>query len=420
MDITDRFLQYIKFNTASSEDNINSPTSLCQFDLAKLLSNELKAMGVSDVFLDRHCYVYGKIPASLGYESSKKIGFIAHLDTIPDYPGKGISPQIFTNYNGEDVPLGESGRILKTSQFPHLKQLIGQMLITTNGLTVLGADDKAGIAEIMTVIDELFDREIPHGEIFICFVPDEEVYASTTHINLEKFSPDYAYTIDGNEVGELVFENFNACKAIFEISGFNIHTGIAKNVLINAGLVAIEINQSLPSEEIPSKTEGYDGFFHLVRIEGVEKKAYLEYLVRDHDLEEYNARKDLLCDIEQTINDKYGKHTACLTIIEQYKNMAQIIKFQSSVVQYAIEAIRKAGFNEIIRPCRGSSAGAKLSYLGIPCPNIGVGGYAFHGPFEHITTENMENVVKIILEIISKYSTLKCEENNEFTTKKDK
>lgn len=404
--VLERFLKYVRINTASSENSEINPTSSCQFDLAKILKDELILIGLDDVYLDKNCYVYAKLPASSGYESCKSIGLIAHLDTIPDYPGQNVTPQTISNYDGADVILGTSGKTLKVKQFSHLANLKGHTLITTNGLTVLGADDKAGIAEIITAIDEIICNNIPHGEINVCFMPDEEVYLSTKSLDLQRFNPYCAYTVDCNDIGELIYENFNACKASFNIKGFNIHTGEAKDKLINAGLIAIEINNLLPANEVPSKTDHYEGFFHLVKIEGVEEKAYLEYLVRDHHIEEYNSKKELLKYIEQQINEKYGFDTAILTITEQYQNMAQIVTPNSDVVQKAVQAIRNAGFSEYIRPCRGSSTGGKLSFMGIPCPDIGTGGYAFHGPYEHITAERMDDAVSIIIQLVKEFSIL--------------
>ena len=400
----ERLLKYVIIHTASSEESKATPTTQRQFDLSKYLADEMRSIGLSDVFVDEHAYVYGHIPASAGFEAKTSIAFIAHLDTVPDFSGENVKPQITENYDGTAIELGTSGKVLDPAKFPHLNSLRGQTLITTDGTTVLGADDKAGIAEIMTAAERVINENIPHGEINICFTPDEEVGHGAALLDMERLGAAVAYTVDGGEVNEINYETFNAAAAKWEITGFNIHPGDAKDKMINASLVAMEINALLPPEEIPAKTEGYEGFFHLTDMSGSVEKAELSYIIRDHDAARFEARKAQMGAVENTINAKYGAGTAKLAIKEQYRNMAEKIREHYEVVEIACRAIERAGLVPVTEPIRGGTDGAQLSFRGLPCPNLGTGGYSFHGPFEHITAERMDTVTGIITDIIKLFA----------------
>ena len=397
----ERFLKYAKMHTTSDENSGTHPSSSIQFDLAHLLVDELKAMGIS-AECDEYCYVYATIPATAGCENVPAIGFIAHMDTSPDFCGENVSPRIIENYDGEDVELGE-GRILKRSDFPHLADLKGRTLIVTDGKTLLGADDKAGIAEIMTLAATLIEKDLPHGKICIAFTPDEEIGEGADHFDVARFGADFAYTADGDAEGGIEYENFNAAGAVFEINGFNIHPGSAKDKMINASLIAMEINSLLPADEIPSKTEGYEGFFHLTDMEGCVERATVKYIIRDHSAESFAKRCELARQIEKKINAAYGEGTVVLTLKEQYRNMEEMIRPCFHVVETAKKATVAAGIEPIIKPIRGGTDGARLSFEGLPCPNLGTGGYAFHGPYEHITVEGMDKAVEILLGIVRLY-----------------
>ena len=400
----ERLLKYVQIYTTSDEESQTVPTTARQFDLANLLVEEMKALGIADARVDDHCCVYGTIPAAPGYEEKTGIGFIAHLDTAPDFSGENVNPILWENYDGTDVALGESGRILSVEQFPHLKELKGRTLITTDGTTLLGADDKAGIAEIMTLAEELLGGSIPHGKVSIAFTPDEEVGSGAQDLDISAFGVPYAYTVDGGCENEMVYENFNACSAEFAVKGFNIHPGDAKGKMINAALVAMEINQMLPAAEIPRQTEMYEGFFHLTDMEGTVEQAKLQYIVRDHDAGHFEARQEMLRHIEKVINETYGAGTATLTIHQQYRNMKEKIEPCMHLIDNARAVIRELGMEPDVAPVRGGTDGAQLSFRGLPCPNLGTGGYAFHGPYEHITAEGMDMVVKILRGIVEKYS----------------
>ena len=400
----ERLLNYVKINTKSDDRSTTTPTSAIQFDLARMLEKELKEIGCVNVRADDKCYVYAEIPATKGCENAPVLGFIAHMDTSPDFSGEGVKPQLHENYNGEDVVLGDSGRVLSTKTFPHLKSLKGRTLITTDGNTLLGADDKAGVAEIMTLAEMLINENIPHGKICIGFTPDEEVGSGADYFDVKGFGADYAYTVDGGAEGSLEYENFNAAGAKFTVNGVNVHPGSAKNIMVNAILVAMEINSMLPSADIPSKTEGYEGFFHATDMTGDTERATLEYIVRDHSAEMFEARKTILRHIEKTLNEKYGEGTVVLEIKEQYRNMYEMILPAKHLVDNAILAAKKVGLEPSVEPIRGGTDGARLSYMGLPCPNLGTGGYAFHGPFEHITVEGMDKATEMLVEIVKIYS----------------
>lgn len=400
----ERFLNYIKINTSSDDTSGTHPSTETQFTLANILKDELLVLGASDVKLDEKCYLYARIPASAGFESAKKIAFIAHMDTAPDFSGEGVNPQIFKNYNGGAVKLGNSGRTLDPKQFPSLLNLVGKTLITTDGATLLGADDKAGVAEIMTLAEELLSGNISHGEVLIAFTPDEEIGEGADHFDVETLGADFAYTVDGGCEGSLEYENFNACSASFKVNGVNVHPGSAKDTMVNASLVAMEINAALPSYEIPAMTAGYEGFYHLTSMEGSVESASLSYIVRDHSKEIFEARKQTLIHIEKHINEKYGNGTVTLTLNDSYSNMREMILPHMHLVDNAILAAKMAGVTPSVEPIRGGTDGARLSFMGLPCPNLGTGGYAFHGPYEHITVEGMDTVVEILKNIVGIYS----------------
>lgn len=400
----ERFLNYVKIHTTSDENSNTTPSTRRQFDLAEILAEEMKKLGVKDVRVDENCYVYGTVPATPGYEDKPAIGLIAHLDTAPDFCGEHVNPQIHRNYNGEDVTLGDSGKVLSVKTFPHLKELKGRTLITTDGTTLLGADDKAGIAEIMTVAEELLKGTMSHGKVCIAFTPDEEVGSGADKMDIPAFGAQYAYTADGGCENEIVYENFNASEAVFKIRGFNIHPGEAKNKMINAALVGMEINSMLPNLETPAHTELYEGFFHLCEMEGTVENATLQYIIRDHSAASFEARENTLKHIEKIMNEKYGQGTVKLEIHEQYRNMIEKVAPCMQLVDYAKDAIRELGMEPNTDPIRGGTDGAQLSFRGLPCPNLGTGGYAFHGPYEHITAEGMDTAVHVMLGILKRFA----------------
>lgn len=400
----ERFLNYVKIHTTSDENSNTTPSTRRQFDLAEILAEEMKKLGVKDVRVDENCYVYGTVPATPGYEDKPAIGLIAHLDTAPDFCGEHVNPQIHRNYNGEDVTLGDSGKVLSVKTFPHLKELKGRTLITTDGTTLLGADDKAGIAEIMTVAEELLKGTMSHGKVCIAFTPDEEVGSGADKLDIPAFGARYAYTADGGCENEIVYENFNASEAVFKIRGFNIHPGEARNKMINAALVGMEINSMLPNLETPAHTELYEGFFHLCEMEGTVENATLQYIIRDHSAASFEARENTLKHIEKIMNEKYGQGTVKLEIHEQYRNMIEKVAPCMQLVDYAKDAIRELGMEPNTDPIRGGTDGAQLSFRGLPCPNLGTGGYAFHGPYEHITAEGMDTAVHVMLGILKRFA----------------
>ena len=400
----ERLIEYVKVPTPSAEESTTHPTSQCQFDLANKLVEELKTLGAVDVRVDGHCYVYGKIPASAGYEGKTKLGFISHMDTVSDFADHAVRPLVHPDYDGEDLKLGESGRVLEKSVFPHLSELKGRTLITSDGTTILGADDKAGIAEIMTMVEELEKRDIPHGQISIGFTPDEEVGQGADLFDVPGFGAEFAYTVDGGREGEIEYENFNASGAKIKIIGFNVHPGSSKDTMINAAEVACEIQGLLPEKENPRYTEGYEGFYHLTGMKGDVACAEMEYIIRDHDAEKFAAKEAYLREVAEKMNQKYGKGTVELEIHEQYRNMAEKIQPCFHLIENAQEAARRAGIQPQVLPVRGGTDGARLSYMGLPCPNLGTGGYACHGPYEHVTAEGMDQTVELLLELVKIYS----------------
>lgn len=400
MRVEERLLKYVSYWTTSDEECRQIPSSERQFELGKVLEQELRDLGLEKVTLTDHCYVYGLLPATKGYADKPAVGFISHMDTAPDFSGKDVKPQIIPDYDGNDVLLKGSGAYLKISDFPTLKTLKGRTLITTDGTTLLGADDKAGIAEIMTAVEQIITEKIPHGDIWIGFTPDEEVGSGADLFDLDYFKARFAYTVDGDYEGEVAYENFNAASASFEITGVNVHPGEAKDIMINAALVGCEIASLLPENETPAHTEGREGFYHLTDFSGDIAHAKVNYIVRDHDKATFEKRLDTLRGIEKKMNEKYHADTVKLNIQHSYSNMLEVIEKNEYVVAIAKKAIKNVGLEPVSRPVRGGTDGARLSFMGLPCPNLGTGGYGFHGPFEHISVEGMDTAVSVIKEIV--------------------
>ena len=401
MKVEERFLNYVSYWTTSDEKGTQNPTSEREFSLAKVLEQELKDLGLTKVLLSDTCYVYGLLPATPGMEDKQAIGLIAHMDTAPDFSGENVKPQIIEKYDGKDILLKGNNTWLKVSDFPNLKTLKGDRLITTDGTTLLGADDKAGIAEILTTVEEIIKDGTPHGDIWICFTPDEEVGMGPNSFDLDYFKADYAYTVDGAYEADIAYENFNAASAEFEITGVSVHPGEAKDIMVNAGLIACEIAMKLPKRETPAHTEDREGFFHLTDISGDVVSAKLSYIIRDHDKNTFESRLNRLRALEVEMNQKYGANTVALTITHSYENMLSVIEENMHVVELAKDAIFAVGLEPVSCPVRGGTDGARLSFMGLPCPNLGTGGYGFHGPYEHVSVNAMERVVKILKEIVS-------------------
>lgn len=400
MRVEERLLKYVSYWTTSDEECRQIPSSERQFELGKVLEQELRDLGLEKVTLTDHCYVYGLLPATKGYADKPAVGFISHMDTAPDFSGKDVKPQIIPDYDGNDVLLKGSGAYLKVSDFPTLKTLKGRTLITTDGTTLLGADDKAGVSEIMTAVEQIISEKIPHGDIWIGFTPDEEVGSGADLFDLDYFKARFAYTVDGDYEGEVAYENFNAASASFEINGVNVHPGEAKDIMINAALVGCEIASLLPENETPAHTEGREGFYHLTDFSGDIAHAKVNYIVRDHDKATFEKRLDTLRGIEKKMNEKYHADTVKLNIQHSYSNMLEVIEKNEYVVAIAKKAIKNVGLEPVSRPVRGGTDGARLSFMGLPCPNLGTGGYGFHGPFEHISVEGMDTAVSVIKEIV--------------------
>ena len=404
----ERLLKYVKIYTTSEEESGTTPSAQREFDLGNLLAEELKEIGVENVRITEQCYVYGEIPATPGYEQVPALGFIAHMDTAPDFCGEGVKPQIIGDYDGNDIQLGQSGRVLSCKAFPNLCALKGRTLITTDGTTLLGADDKAGVAEIMTMAEQIILEKIPHGKICIAFTPDEEIGEGADHFDVDGFGAKYAYTVDGGAENEIEYENFNAAGAEIEITGLSVHPGDSKDTMINAALVAKEFNQMLPSGETPRGTSGYEGFFHMTDMSGDVSEAKLSYIIRDHSAVHFEIRKEQMQHIADLLNEKYGQGTVNLTIKDQYRNMREKIEDCMFLIDYAKQAVQEAGLQPKEVAIRGGTDGARLSFMGLPCPNLGTGGYAFHGPFEHITTEGMDYTVNILKGIIKAFGEQKA------------
>lgn len=402
--ILDRFLRYVSIDTQSCEESETQPSSAKQFNLLSLLRDELLAMGV-DAQLDEYGYVMGRIPSNIDAQVPK-VGFIAHVDTAPDASGANVKPQIIENYDGGDIALkGVDGLFLKPSEFPEMLAHKGCTLITTDGTTLLGADDKAGVAEIMDAVQYIMEHpEFKHGEIRIGFTPDEEIGRGVAKFDVARFDADYAYTMDGGDIGELEFENFNAASAVIRIQGRNVHPGYAKGKMKNAMRIAIELDSLLPVDQKPEYTEGYEGFFHLIGFSGSVEEATITYIIRDHSMELYEHKKQVMQKCVDFINGKYGEGTATATIKHQYYNMRKEVEPHYHIVEKAVEAMEMEGIVPRIQPIRGGTDGANLSFMGLPCPNIFAGGLNFHGKMEFLPLESMQAAAKVVLNIIELFA----------------
>ena len=401
--ITDRFLRYVAVDTQSDPDSESQPSTARQLDLLRVLKSELEGMGIK-AELDEYGYVMASIPSNCG-KDVPAVGFIAHVDTSPDASGKDVKPQIIHGYDGGDIPLkGVPGLFLKVEDFPEMAEYKGQTLITTDGTTLLGADDKAGVAEIMSMAEYVTSHpEFMHGEIKIGFTPDEEIGRGVVKFDVKKFGAKYAYTMDGGKIGELEYENFNAAAATVRIQGRNIHPGYAKDKMLNAILIGMELNSLLPAAQRPEHTDGYEGFFHIIGFNGTVEKAEFSYIIRDHDTGFFEKRKETIRKCVDFINGKYGDGTATVEIRHQYYNMRKEVEPHYHIIEKAVKAMEDEGITPVIRPIRGGTDGANLSFMGLPCPNIFAGGHNFHGKMEFVPVESMEKAVKVILNIISRF-----------------
>jgi len=402
--LIDRFLRYVSVDTQSNEESETQPSAAKELDLLRMLRDELQAMGV-EATLDEYGYVMASLPSNLG-KDVPAVGFIAHVDTAPDASGKDVKPQIVPNYDGGAIDLkGVPGLQLKPAEFPEMLHYVGQTLITTDGTTLLGADDKAGVAEIMDAVQYLVEHpEVKHGPVKIGFTPDEEIGRGVVKFDVKRFGADYAYTMDGGEVGELEFENFNAASAKIHIQGCNVHPGYAKGKMRNAILIGQELGAMLPVMARPEYTEGYEGFFHLISFKGTVEEADFAYIIRDHDRAKFEARKEMMARVAAFINDKYGDGTVTCTVKDQYYNMREQVEPHYHIIDKAVKAMEMAGVKPRIQPIRGGTDGANLSFKGLPCPNIFAGGLNFHGKMEFVPLESMEKASQVILNIISLFA----------------
>ena len=402
--VTSRLLKYVKVNTVSDPKSETLPSTQIQFDLAKILVEDLTEIGVKDASLDENCYVMGSIPGNA--KNAPAIGLIAHMDTSPEFSGENVKPQIIEDYDGNDIVLNKDLNIvMKVSDFPYLADFMGHTLITTDGTTLLGADNKAGIAEIMEVAKYFIDNpDVKHGDIKICFTPDEEVGRGTEKFDLEKFGADFAYTLDGSFEGEIEYENFNAASAVVKIHGTNIHPGSAKHKMKNSLLIAMEFNALLPVFDVPQYTEGYEGFYHLDEAGGTVELTTLEYIIRDHDMEKFTARKEFMTKAAAFINEKYGEGTAEIEIKDSYFNMREHILPVMHIVDSAVAAMEKTGVKPIVKAIRGGTDGAALSYKGLPTPNIFTGGFNYHGRYEAVSVQSMNKAIATVIEILKSYA----------------
>ncbi|MBQ5701360.1 MAG: peptidase T [Alistipes sp.] len=404
MELKERFLKYVAINTRSDENSETFPSTAVQWDLLNTLVEEMKLLGLEDVTIDKYGYAMGTIPATKGKENAPVIGFLAHVDTAPDMSGENVRPRIIECYDGEDIVLNNV-LTMKVAEFPELKRFIGHTLIHTDGTTLLGADDKAGVAEIMTAAEYLMAHpEIEHGKIRIGFTPDEEIGRGVDFFDVKAFGADFAYTMDGGYEGELEYENFNAASAKIAIQGRNVHPGYAKNKMINAIEVACELNNMVPAIERPQYTEGYEGFYHCIGLNGTVENATISYIIRDHDAEKFEQKKVWMWDIVGMLNKKYGQGTLTLTLKDQYYNMRKMVEPHPQVIDNALAAMRDAGVEPLVRPIRGGTDGARLSFMGLPCPNIFAGGMNFHGKFEYCSLNSMEKAVNVIINIAKRWA----------------
>lgn len=398
--VVERFMRYVKINTQADENSQSCPSSPNQLVLANMLAGEMREMGMVDVLVDNNGYVMATLPANISKEVPV-IGFLAHMDTSPDYTAENVKPQLLEYYGGELLISKQENIYLSPQKFPELNNYAGQILITTDGTTLLGADDKAGVAEIITAMEYLLKHpEIKHGKIRVAFTPDEEIGRGADKFDVKKFGADFAYTLDGGPLGELEYENFNAARAKITIQGLNVHPGTAKNQMKNSILIAMELNSMLPASEVPAHTENYEGFFHLTEISGTVEKSTLNYIIRDHDIRIFNQRKELLLKKVDFINRKYGSNTVSIELVDQYFNMKEKIEPVFHIIELAKNAMNACGVETKVIPIRGGTDGARLSYMGLPCPNIFAGGHNFHSRFEYIPVKSMEKAVEVILKIV--------------------
>ena len=404
MELKERFLKYVAINTRSDDNSETFPSTAVLWDLLNTLVEEMKLLGLEDVSIDKYGYAMGTIPATKGKEGAPVIGFLAHVDTSPDMSGENVRPRIIESYDGKDIVLNNA-LTMKVADFPELTKFIGHTLIHTDGTTLLGADDKAGIAEIMTAAEYLMAHpEIEHGKIRIGFTPDEEIGRGVDFFDVKAFGADFAYTMDGGYEGELEYENFNAAGAKIAIQGRNVHPGYAKNKMINAIEVACELNSLIPAVERPQFTEGYEGFYHCIGLNGTVENATISYIIRDHDFEKFEKKKSWMYDVVGMLNNKYGQGTLTLTLKDQYYNMRKMVEPHPQVIDIALAAMRDADVEPIVRPIRGGTDGARLSFMGLPCPNIFAGGMNFHGKFEYCSLNSMEKAVKVIINIAKRWA----------------
>ncbi|WP_047788885.1 peptidase T [Tenacibaculum mesophilum] len=401
--IIDRFVKYVTIDTESDPNNPAFPSTEKQWNLAKVLEKELKEIGMADVELDENCYLMATLPSNLDYEVPT-IGFVAHIDTSPDFTGANVKPQIHENYDGKDILLNkEENIVLSPDYFEDLLQYKGQTIITTDGTTLLGADDKAGVTEIVSAMEYLIQHpEIKHGKIRICFTPDEEVGKGAHMFDVEKFGAEWAYTMDGSQIGELEYENFNAAGATVTINGKIVHPGYAKGKMINSMLIASEFINALPEDEVPERTTGYEGFFHLHHMEGKVEQTTLSYIIRDHDMDQFNNRKKAMLDLAEVLNAKRGQKLVSVEIKDQYFNMKEKVTPVMHIVDIAEEVMKDMGITPLIKPIRGGTDGSQLSYKGLPCPNIFAGGHNFHGRYEYVPVESIVKASEVIVGIAQK------------------
>jgi tripeptide aminopeptidase len=399
--VTDKFLRYVSYDTQSDDENVSLPSTEKQLVLLNLLVDELKALGISDAGIDEYGYVMATVPSNIDHETPV-VGFLAHVDTSPEMSGADIKPRIIKDYDGGDIVLNEEKNVcLNVVDFPEIIAYKGQTIITTDGTTLLGADDKAGIAEIMWVVQYLQTHpEFKHGTLKIGFTPDEEIGRGVDKFDVAKFGADFAYTLDGGQIGELEYENFNAASVQVMIQGKSIHPGCAKNKMLNAAIIAMEMNALLPPTQRPEHTADYEGFYHLVKVEGTVENAVLHYIIRDHDRKKFEQKKAYLNSCVELLTKKYGDHVLYLAMCDQYYNMREMIEPHFHIIETARKAMEKASITPLIIPVRGGTDGARLSYMGLPCPNIFTGGHNFHGKYEFIPVESMEKACKVMLNII--------------------
>lgn len=400
--VIERFLNYVQIDTQSEEGSVTTPSTMKQHNLAKLLVKELTEMGAEEITYDEeHCYVYASIPATCGREKQPVLGLIAHMDTAPAVTGTGVRPRLIENYDGKDILLHkEKNIVMKVSDFPELSSQKGQRLIVTDGTTLLGADDKAGVAEIMEMAEELLShKEIPHGKIRVGFTPDEEVGAGADYFDVKLFGADFAYTVDGGRLGELEYENFNAAGAKVTFNGRSVHPGDAKNKMVNALLLAMEFQAMLPVFENPMYTEKYEGFYHLDELRGSVESACGEYIIRDHDKEKFRKKKEVFLKIGSYLNEKYGEGTVVIEMKDSYYNMREVIEQHMHLIDNAKAAMTEIGVEPVVVPIRGGTDGARLSFMGLPCPNLCTGGFNFHGRFEYVNADAMEKMVELLVRL---------------------